>query len=421
MFAARAITSLSIHKLPTLASGICVMAIAALAVALPAEAQEGPQPTTATVLVYHSTDSEGDAPNPANPPGCEAIAGSNPVVIDFEGFSDGQNLNGVDLGGVTATAASGTVEVYKGNRAGASFQSPDTSVSSQSGSIGDPITFTFDSLQDGVTLAAGDAGEDIDRWKLEAFDSVGGLIDSVEENDSSWTGNPYRTLEVSGSGIKTVVASFTGAAAGIAYDDLTFDGGGGLDCAITGSQDDVIELWVDGGSDNGDGNHCQMSPGGNTGDYVCGADILLEITDGSGRFTEIRPFESTLVHNPECSEPGEGYCDLPSEPATTQLRMNFRRGEGERLLGPRHIANLRLNTVGSTVQSPMVVKMRNFIAAGASLQERMLVTLGSGEGDGQIVARGPVPAPEPGQFMLLASGLAGLVGLDRLRRRREDP
>lgn len=40
---------------------------------------------------------------------------SSHIIIDFESFTDGQDINGINLGGVTLTNPTGVVEIYANN------------------------------------------------------------------------------------------------------------------------------------------------------------------------------------------------------------------------------------------------------------------------------------------------------------------
>ena len=91
-FAARAIASLSIRRLLALASGVPVLA---LATPVPAAAQE---PTTAAVLVYHSTDPAGARPDATLPPGCEPVeeGGSGAPQTIWTTHGDGIRIGTID-------------------------------------------------------------------------------------------------------------------------------------------------------------------------------------------------------------------------------------------------------------------------------------------------------------------------------------
>ena len=87
-----------------------------------------------------------------------APAFATTTTIDFEAFDDGQNLNGVNLGGVTITNPSGNVEIYD-NRFGVSSNSGTKAIGSfTSTSSINPMIFTFHSAVSFVELFAGDAG-----------------------------------------------------------------------------------------------------------------------------------------------------------------------------------------------------------------------------------------------------------------------
>jgi len=142
------------------------------------------------------------------------------VAIDFEAFSDTQNINGINLGGVTLTAAGGVIEIFSNGRFAASYNSPVNAFSTPNG-LG-TITGTFAAPTDFVSLYAGDSGGDTDSWKLEVFDAVigGNSLGTLLSGD--YTGNPYLQLAISANGILRFEATFTGSDAGIAYDDLSF-------------------------------------------------------------------------------------------------------------------------------------------------------------------------------------------------------
>ncbi|MCU0915044.1 MAG: hypothetical protein MUC88_10840 [Planctomycetes bacterium] len=146
--------------------------------------------------------------------------------IEFEAFVDGQNLHGVNLGGVTLYEPQlGVVRVYANGRLGSFYQSPVNSVSSDESTLATyPIVGVFGASQNSVSLWAGDAGGDVDQWELEVFDAATGgnslgLVQSVP-----WSGNPYTQLSVTTPGIWRFEARNIGSPAGITYDDLSFSG-----------------------------------------------------------------------------------------------------------------------------------------------------------------------------------------------------
>lgn len=157
--------------------------------------------------------------------GALAAAPASATTIDFEAFSDAQNINGVNLGGVTLTAAGGAVNIFSNGRFGASFNSPVNSFSTPNGQ--GTITGVFDVATNFVSLFAGDSGGDIDSWKLEAFDAVAGGNSLGVMLSGNYTGDPYLQLAVFSANIWRFEATWTGALAGIAYDDLSFQGRGG--------------------------------------------------------------------------------------------------------------------------------------------------------------------------------------------------
>jgi hypothetical protein len=153
------------------------------------------------------------------------------TVVDFEAFADAQNINGIDLGGVTLFGQGNVVSIYANGRAGASFRSPVNSFSTGSGT--GKITGVFSLPQTFVALWGGDAGSDEDSWQFEAFDATAGGNSLGLVQSGSWNGDPYRQLAITANGIMRFEARWTGQVAGVAYDDLEFGGEAAIPEPIT--------------------------------------------------------------------------------------------------------------------------------------------------------------------------------------------
>ncbi len=145
------------------------------------------------------------------------------TIIDFEAFTNLQNIHGVNLGGVTLYDPQlGSVQVFA-DRSDAFYHSP-VNVVVVGGTGTYPMIGVFDDPQSYIALWAGDAGTDDDQWELEAFDAVAGGNSLGLVQSSVWDGNPYTQLSISAAGIWRFEARFIGNAAGVAYDDLEFSG-----------------------------------------------------------------------------------------------------------------------------------------------------------------------------------------------------
>ena len=85
------------------------------------------------------------------------------------------------------------------------------------------MIFTFSAPTSFVTLFGGDGGGDIDSWTLTVYDAqVGGnVLGTIASGD--FTGSPYLGLTLSAASILRAEANWTGQAAGVGYDDLSFD------------------------------------------------------------------------------------------------------------------------------------------------------------------------------------------------------
>jgi hypothetical protein len=148
------------------------------------------------------------------------------VTVDFEAFHDFDNLNGVNLGGVTLTNPSGAVEVHQ-QRFGVFYHSPSKAIASPCGLASvNPLIGVFDRPVSFVSLWGGDAGtypDEMDAWELLAFDAPSGgrLVGRVSSR--LWVGNPYRQLTIAAEKIWRFEANWTGPQYGIGYDDLQFE------------------------------------------------------------------------------------------------------------------------------------------------------------------------------------------------------
>ena len=146
------------------------------------------------------------------------------VQIDFEGFFDADNLNSINLGGVTLSNPSGLVEIHD-NRFGVYYHSATKAIASPAELTSvNPLVGVFDYPVSLVSLWGGDAGTyaESDSWELLVYDApIGGnLVGSV--TSGSWNGSPYRQLTIEAEEIWRFEANWTGRKYGIGYDDLSF-------------------------------------------------------------------------------------------------------------------------------------------------------------------------------------------------------
>ena len=162
-----------------------------------------------------------------------SIAGNaHATIIGFDIFSDGQNINGINLGGVTITAPDQVVTVFANGNGGTGYVSQYNCIGPSYWTAGKTLMLTFDALVNNVSIVGGDVGGDTDHWTMEAFDgsmnSLGladtGVFSGADPvNPLTTTFGDYRTLSVSYSGIKYV--ELTQVTWGIAFDNLNFNGG----------------------------------------------------------------------------------------------------------------------------------------------------------------------------------------------------
>lgn len=159
-----------------------------------------------------------------------SVGTSSADLVGFDGYSDGTNINGINLGGVTVTATDGVVGIHTGGSGGVGYVSPRNAIAASSWNAGMKLLLTFDALVSDVSIVAGDSGGDTDRWSMEAFDDSMtslGLADTGVFSGADpvtplvTTFGDYRTLALSGlSGARYV--ELTQVTWGVAWDDLNF-------------------------------------------------------------------------------------------------------------------------------------------------------------------------------------------------------
>jgi hypothetical protein len=386
------------------------------------------------IQVYHSLDPEGADPRSDTcPPGCDCTGGGGETAtVGFDGLTAWQIV----------TEPIGALSICEND------EDPDYEV------IVLPDADQFGTSSPNVISSCREIEEDpyYDCENGELFINFAPLVNNltfvvvgddyaataarVNVFEEGWLDSPEGTVDIETDGDPNTthlvdLSEFNNVSRihiydildyhGIGFDDFSFETAGQADCVIQGGAGEEVNVWIDGGltpSNIGSGEIvCYKGESAGSGHELCGADILLRLEGPpAGFFSNFNPDENmdTLVHSPPCVSFDEGgLCEgLPA--GTRELRMNFRRGDAAPSVGPRRVGTLVVNSTDASEENPTSVVVSGFGAAGASLQFRPIA-----EGGAQIVARGPqtVYVPEPGEMMLLASCLAGLALLYRLRGR----
>jgi hypothetical protein len=402
-----------------------LLGLALLPGASPAAAQELPE-----VEVYHSPDDDGVPASETCRPGCRGCSPGTEgkVTIDFDGFDAGESVTGKIDEAYFYTTTPGR-EVRAEPPPGLEPVSSPHVVNVCEELEGPPyvdcsggeIFINFSELAHNLSfwILADDAAAPQTLAQVNVFQS--GFLKEDATVNIVGDGNPSTPHKVDLSNFGCIsrihIHNITDEL-GLAFDDFSFDMGGEYGCAIQGEEGDRINLWINGGDLDSDPlkTVCMKGEDGGDGHELCGADILLELK-GFGTLSNFNGDEAmtTLVHNPPCDEVDEGGDCVALPAGKTQLRMNFRRGEEAPIADKRRVGWLEVEVdgVNASPANPVSVEVSGIAAVGANLQMRLIPK-------DHVIAKGPGARdciPEPGETMLLVSGLAGLALLYRLRGR----
>lgn len=146
-----------------------------------------------------------------------AASHASSTTLDFEGFAVGDDLQGLDLGGVTISSPVGSVLVFDGTSSAGS-SSGVRSIASQN--IVSDVIFTFDNAVSFVELFGGDGPQtsDADTWTFDVYDAqVGGNLLGTLTSSPLVSGHSSLSFSIAGI-LRAEASSMTR----VSYDDLTF-------------------------------------------------------------------------------------------------------------------------------------------------------------------------------------------------------
>ena len=152
----------------------------------------------------------------------------------------------------------------------------------------------------------------------------------------------------------------------------------------------VLEIWIDKQGATTSLDACNDAEGQGEGDEICGYDVLIKV-GGSGCLDDFKPDSGAVVYHPpsvdlDCTTPELQAALVNTNPTSS---------------GPLRIGWLTINAVGAEA-AKVVVLGDHIVAADLALED---------------IPEGTIAyVPEPAEILLLASGIAGLAGLHRLRK-----
>lgn len=177
-----------------------------------------------------------------------------------------------------------------------------------------------------------------------------------------------------------------------ASDDGVYRGVQQLD---TEAIDDVV-IWIDKVGTTPSADPCNDEEGQGEGDEICGYDVLIEIQGPgcfTGSFTAGTPGNGPVVYHPT----GDLDCD------TKQLHAAL-VNTGATSTDPQHIVTVKVDAPEAAESTKVLVLGRSVVAANLALESIPQDTIAA------------TPVPEPAEILLLASAIAGLAWLHRLRK-----
>jgi hypothetical protein len=403
------------YRRPPVGLGAFLFALAGLAGAGPALAQGLP-----AVQVYHSPSETGEDLRSATcPPGCDCSGGAGVgMLIDFDELGLDVDIEAANpYEGQPAFSSPGGDAVYTFNSTEIPGFSEPRMIAPCYLVPGEGGSEECDSIGGALGVDFATPVRNLSFWAMSI--DAGGTHLYIRVHQEGWEAYETVTARVFYTGQLVDLSAFSDVdkivvgweqPGRVFFDNFSFEAPV-VQCVIHGTANEELELWIDGGpAASGDEEVCMLGEGGGSGDELCGADILLQLS-GVGEFWRFVPDAgmSTLVYKPDCVYDYEAeLCLLP--PGTTQLRLNFLSGLVTPGIGPRRIGSLFVNSTQLNESTPTSVTAFGE-AAGANLQARPIASAA----DPEVVAVSSVP--EPGAMLQLASGLLGLGFLYRLRRR----
>jgi hypothetical protein len=409
-------------------SGTLVAAAALLlpaALLLQAEGAAAQVSEPSEITIYHSLATDGADPRSADvPPGCTPGAGGGATTIDFDELTTGAVVTDQFPGVVFSAPVGPSVTVFT--------QNLGTSLPNFiCGSSCTDVTVEFSPPVQGLSFVP--LGDDVAGVTAQVTVFHGGdsptTVDII--SDGIHVGEETDLVDLSSfSDVSRIDIINVTDLGGLGFDDFNFTTSS-LNCVLGGGTFEELKLWIFGGDGNSNEGEtvCAQDfsdiPGegagniiGGNGKEICGAALNFAIS-GPARFQGViraTPEEDdgidTLVFGSPCTLVGEGSgpeC-LFDDPGLKQLSMNFRTGGITPGDLRRYLISVLIDSSDwnpdPTADNPVTVSVSHQ-AAGAKLQ--LLV------GESEEVAR--LPVPEPTQLVQLLSGLFGLAGLNRLRRK----
>ena len=143
------------------------------------------------------------------------------TLIDFEGLTNNQDIDGVDLGGVIFSIAGSDGVIVSSSVPGATLGGTRV-IGGSSFTHVNPFEALFTSLVRDVSIALGDFGGDADNIFLRAYDTADLLLGTATDTvPASLFGG--RTLTLNLAGIQRIEFGSTGSFANSVYaDNLNF-------------------------------------------------------------------------------------------------------------------------------------------------------------------------------------------------------